>query len=679
VVLAIDCEATGLFPHKGCRAFMITACCSDFKTYLWRLNVDPLTREVIYDQDLIADFWDTVDQHDELVFHHANYDLQLLDKLGRSIDDIFKGKRIHDTMLASHAYHSPGPHGLKELAVSLLQFPIDDEAALNDATKEARLVAKKYNWYISSETNPHPSLVGTQREWYKGDFWIPQQLAETLGYPEEHHWHTVCSTYAINDPVRTLGLHLIFQELMAPDQWKSYEKAIKYIKPILKMEYEKIPLIPEAVNSAREDFKKRQTQQVIGLRRLTGIKDFNQRSPLQLRKVLFEKYEFEPKKSGPSGPSTDKTVLSMLLKECPPVTTYDQLPDKFKFLLDLKRLRKTNTTLQYIDNYDTHRDSNYYLQPLVKQARTGTGRIAVENPNTTNVGKQDMSNPFAANDTKIELDDDEDDDSFKLRNIFGPRKGIWTCCDYSQFQLLIFAVAAGNTELVDAYLAGHDLHQVTAEQIFAKSNISAAERTIAKNVNFGILFGAGPNKIDVTAGVPGIYSQALSRLPGAKSFLAASERQARTKGYVNTIGGYRLYVPRDRPYAASCYIIQGTEAEIVKDAMFDVSEYTYGTKGCNYRMIMMVHDELVFSVPKTNHTHLSKIISLMEGAGSKLGIPVKVEADIVRHNWSEKQSYEGRCEVCNGTVLGWEAKLEGEDYHYSDCMDCNPNSIGLIY
>lgn len=81
MVLAIDCEATGLFPHKGCRAFMITACCSDFKTYLWRFQVNPLTREVIYDQDLLTDFWDTVDQHEELVFHHANYDLQLLDKL----------------------------------------------------------------------------------------------------------------------------------------------------------------------------------------------------------------------------------------------------------------------------------------------------------------------------------------------------------------------------------------------------------------------------------------------------------------------------------------------------------------------------------------------------------------------------------------------------------------------
>jgi hypothetical protein len=94
---------------------------------------------------------------------------------------------------------------------------------------------------------------------------------------------------------------------------------------------------------------------------------------------------------------------------------------------------------------------------------------------------------------------------------------------------------------------------------------------------------------------------------------------------------------------------------------------------------MVCHDELVFSVPKTNHTHLNKIILLMEGAGSKLGIPVKVEADIVRHNWSEKHSYEGPCEVCNGTILGWEAKVSGEEYVYSDCMDCNPNSIGLIY
>ena len=118
------------------------------------------------------------------------------------------------------------------------------------------------------------------------------------------------------------------------------------------MEYEKVPLIPNAVDTSRKEFKRRQIQQVIGLQKLTGVRDFNQRSPKQLREVLFDKYQFEPVKGGKSGPSTDKAVLSALLKECPPVSTYEELPDRYKFLLDLKRLRKTNTTLQYIDNFD---------------------------------------------------------------------------------------------------------------------------------------------------------------------------------------------------------------------------------------------------------------------------------------------------------------------------------------
>jgi len=234
-----------------------------------------------------------------------------------------------------------------------------------------------------------------------------------------------------------------------------------------------------------------------------------------------------------------------------------------------------------------------------------------------------------------------DEESFRLRNIFGPRpKESWTCVDYTQFQLLIFAVVSESKELVDAYLQGIDLHEATAMQIFGiddPSSVTKEQRRAAKNVNFGILFGAGPAKIEQTAGIPGLYSTFLRRLPGAKRYLNKAEATARSKGYVHTLGGYRLYVPHDRPYAASCYIIQGTEAEIVRDAMVDVSDYTYTNKSCPYRMIMMVHDEIVLRSRKQSMSHLKKIMNLMTNAGLKVGVPAKVDADIAYHNWAEKE------------------------------------------
>jgi DNA polymerase-1 len=238
----------------------------------------------------------------------------------------------------------------------------------------------------------------------------------------------------------------------------------------------------------------------------------------------------------------------------------------------------------------------------------------------------------------------ETEESFRLRNIFGPRDGnIWTCIDYTQFQLLIFAVVSQSKNLVDAYLKGIDLHEATAMEIFGidnPSDISKEQRRAAKNVNFGILFGAGPAKIEQTAGIPGLYSQFVQRLPGSKKYLDSQAKLAKSKGYVHTVGGYRLYVPRDRAYAASCYVIQGTEAEIVRDAMVDVSNYTYNTPSCPYRMIMMVHDELVLRSTRTSKMHLTKIMHIMENAGSKIGVPAKVDAELVRNNWAEKEPLE---------------------------------------
>ena len=657
-MLAIDTETTGLAIHRECRAFTISAVCHEHKTYLWKFKVDPFTRKVIYHPDLIQDFKDTLSKHEELIFHHANFDLQVLQALGVSTNYIFDNHDVHDTMVMSHAYKSDNTHGLKELGVTLLSFPEDDEKTLGDITKAAQKIAAKLNWRTANKSMY--AELGSKKEIWKTDYWVPEEIAEQLKYSSNHQWRTICDKYAINDVIRTMGIYSVFQELMTAKQKIAYHKARKLIQPVLDMQYETVTVLPKELEKASTTYKSKHSLQLIKLQQIVGDREFNPASPDQLSKVLFETYKFPIKKiSDKSGnPSTDKEVITTLLRDCP---TKGKIPTKFKFLIELKRLKKTKATLQYITNYVNASVDNR-IQPFLRQTGTNTGRFSCSNPNLNNVGKDDMNNPFSAKDIKLDIEGDEEE-SFKLRNVFGPQPGtIWTCIDYKQFQLLIFAVVSKNKQLVEDYINGVDLHEATARQIFDTTDISAQQRTLAKNVNFGILFGAGPAKIDETAGMPGLYKLFCNRLPGAKRYLEEQARIASSKGYVHTIGGYRLYVPRDRAYAASCYVIQGTEAEIVKSAIVDLHQYTYSSPPCNphllrtnrtlripnllksktkcqYRMLLPVHDEIIFRSKKTNDIHLYNLMRIMEYSGERLGVPVKVDADIVTNNWASKQSY----------------------------------------
>jgi DNA polymerase I-like protein with 3'-5' exonuclease and polymerase domains len=641
-MLAIDTETTGLFIHKGCRAFMVTAVCDQNKSYLWYFPVNPKTRTVNYNKALLNDLKDTIAQHNILIFHNANFDLQVLNAMGIPYESLFENHTIEDTMVMSHAYYSKGPHGLKELGVTLLEFPEDDERALSTATQAARKIAAQLGWRIADKDNLHPSLLGQEKDLYKTDYWVPEQVAAHLNYPHAHPWRTICRDYAINDVIRTMGIYQVLLEGMTLKQRMSYFEARKLILPILRMQYEQIPVLESEIDKTLSHYQLKLTKHIRTLERMAQVHGFNPKSPIQLKNVLFQKFKFEPKifsdKTGE--PATNKDQIKKLLEDCP-VLPYPQLEPKYKFLIELNKYRKTKTTIQYAKNYHNH-TVNGYIQPFYKQTATGTNRLSCENPNATNVGKQDMSNPFAAVD-HFNFSGDEED-SFKLRNLFGPKDGNkWIAIDYSQFQLRIFATVSESHDLVESFAQGRDIHNTVACTIFRKDNISDIERTAAKAINFGLLFGAGPAKIEKLAGMPGLYNQFLTAFPNAKKFLDLQSQQAQRKGYVFTVGGYRLYVPFERSYAASCYVIQGTEAEIVRRAMVDISHYTY-SNDTYMKMMMMVHDELDFITPFILHSELNTIMDLMVKASTRLGIPASVDASIITHNWSIKHDYIGPCE-----------------------------------
>jgi DNA polymerase I-like protein with 3'-5' exonuclease and polymerase domains len=585
-------------------------------------------------------------------------------------------------MIMSHAFKSDNKHGLKDLAILYLDYPDDDEEALGKVVKSLRLKAKKYGWTIYNKDNPHESLKGTLRTGWKTDYWLPYEYAAFNNYDLDHEYYSICDKYAENDAERTYGLYLVFNEMMTANQKIAYNESRQLIEPILDMQYQGIPVKEDALKAAKDKYSKRYIKTLQELRTLADSPKFNPKSHIQLGEILFNKFGF-PKIADMS---TNKNVLSKLLADCPAKNR----PRKYRFLLTLMQLRKISTTLQYVTNYDTHaiirtplssrgytpppdnkitkahkgpkssnkvtkahtlpfrkeryHDTNRVIQPFFKQWHTGTTRLSCEAPNTTNVGK-DTDNPF----TKMPELGIEQETSFKLREVFGPTEGDqWTCIDFDQFQLRIFAVVSNSTTLLRAFENGEDAHHAVARVLFKSDNISDVQRTAAKAINFGILFGAGPAKIELIAGMPGLYNTFTSRFPNAKVYLDQQERLARTKGYVHTLNGYRLYVPRDATYAASCYVIQGTEAQIVRKAMIRTNRYIKQsqqaarsmrsiTKKCPYKLLMMVHDELVFTAPQGIHQpHLSEIMKIMEDCGNRIGVPCKVDAKITTTTWADR-------------------------------------------
>ena len=305
--LAIDSECTGLFPHKGCRAFTVSACSAvTQKVYLWHFPVNPLDRSVTYES--IDNILEVMYEHNTLVFHNANFDMQIIAEIDPRLhwSILFQDFTIHDTMVMSHAFKSSDRHGLKENAILYLRYPDDDQTALEEATKKSRLIAKKLNWCFADKNNLHESLIGTQDSHYRCDYWMPKAVAEHLQYPADHPWRHICDEYAGKDAERTIGLGIVLPEVMQsiPNTsayhtpltdtpytphitytgtlYDKYEEARQLIEPLLDMQDVGIPIKPRALQAAIKTFTDRKDTTLATLRRMSKNPNFNPASPAQL-------------------------------------------------------------------------------------------------------------------------------------------------------------------------------------------------------------------------------------------------------------------------------------------------------------------------------------------------------------------------------------------------------------
>lgn len=350
---------------------------------------------------------------------------------------------------------------------------------------------------------------------------------------------------------------------------------------------------------------------------------FNLSSTKQLQVILFEKQGIKPTKKTPGGaPSTSEEVLAELALDYP-------LP---KVILEHRGLSKLKSTYtdklpQMINPLSGRVHTSYH------QAVTATGRLSSADPNLQNIPVRN-------------------DEGRRIRQAFIADKGYRiVAADYSQIELRIMAHLSQDKGLLDAFAQGEDIHRATASEVFgvALDKVSGEQRRSAKAINFGLIYGMSAfglsRQLNIGAGEAKKYMDLyFERYPGVLRYMENTRQLAANKGYVETLEGRRLWLPdikssnairrKAAERAAINAPMQGTAADIIKRAMIAVDEWLQQQNDSAVRMIMQVHDELVFEVKSEAVEAASqKIRALMEGS-VKLDVPLLVEVG-VGDNWDE--------------------------------------------
>lgn len=431
--------------------------------------------------------------------------------------------------------------------------------------------------------------------------------------------------YAAEDAEVTLRLwRLLKPRLLEERMLTVYETLERPIVPVIaEMERRGIKVDAQRLRRLSAEF----TQRMAGLEdeayKLAG-RSFNLGSPKQLGEVLFDELGLggAGRKTKTGAYATGVEVLEEL------VAQGHALP---KVILDWRQLQKltrtyTDALVEQIDE-DTGR-----VHTSFSLAATTTGRLSSTDPNLQNI-------PIRSEEGR------------KIREAFVPEEGhLLVSADYSQIELRILADMAGIQTLKDAFANDIDIHAVTASQMFGVpvDKVGGDLRRSAKTINYGIVYGIGAFGLAQRLGIPQAkakeYIESYFRqYPGIRDYMDKAKAEAREKGFVRTLYGRRCYVPEinakipsRRAYAERAAInapIQGTAADIMKRAMVRVWR-TLKRELPEARMLLQVHDELVFEVPEKLVGDVKALVTpVMEGA-AELSVPLVVEVGAGR-TWDE--------------------------------------------
>ncbi|MDD7465918.1 MAG: DNA polymerase I [Actinomycetaceae bacterium] len=402
---------------------------------------------------------------------------------------------------------------------------------------------------------------------------------------------------------------------------------------LFEMENRGIAVDQQALERLRTDFEARVSEAVRRAHEAIGDDSVNLASPKQLQKVLFEDLGLPPTKKIKSGYTTNAEALSQLLLAISSREDAQALAGQ-QFLIALLEHRDAIKLLQSVEGLEKSIHSDGRIRTTYQQAVAATGRLSSTDPNLQNIHART-------------------DEGLQIRGVFVPGEGFdyLMTADYSQIEMRLMAHLSGDTELIEAFRAGADLHRYVAARVFSvpEEEVSSAQRSRIKAMSYGLVYGLSAYGLSSQLHISVPEAQALmdgyfSRFGHVKTYLDGLVDQARRDGYTQTILGRRRYLPeltntnrQVREAAERMALnapIQGSAADVIKIAMVHV-ERALAQAGVRSRVLLQVHDELVLEVLASELEQVREIVEReMGGAWPELSVPLTVGVGIGR-SWRD--------------------------------------------
>jgi DNA polymerase I len=518
-------------------------------------------------RDVLAAFAPLFATDKRKVAQNAKYDLAILAGYGIEV----RGP-LFDTMIAHHLVRAEGKHNMDALARELLGY---EPVALES------LIGKKGKGQKAIRDIPVPDLADYSAE----DADVTLQLGRVL------------------DPL--LDQHTVRG---------SFESIEMPLVPVLMaMEREGVRIDVRFLGEYSRQLADELDTREQNIYKIAG-EEFNINSPRQLGEILFDRLKLrdKPKRTATGQYSTDEETLEELAADHP-------LPAEIVAFRQLSKLKNTYVdTLPSLVNARTGRVHTSY-----NQAVAITGRLSSNNPNLQNI-------PIRTEQGR------------EVRKAFVPRDDdhVLLSADYSQIELRLMAHFSEDANLIGAFERGEDIHAATAARIFgvSLSEVTSDMRRTAKTANFGIIYGITAFGLAQRLAIPrgeakSIIDTYFEQYPGVKRYMESCVESARKSGFVTTLGGRRHYLPRIndrnptvRGFAERNAInspLQGSAADLIKLAMIrlhrELREHKFAAQ-----MILQVHDELVFDVPKTEVDRLRPVVETAMREAMSLRVPIEV-------------------------------------------------------
>jgi DNA polymerase-1 len=418
------------------------------------------------------------------------------------------------------------------------------------------------------------------------------------------------------------------ENLAEADLLRLYQEIEMPLIPVLAgMELRGVAVDREHLQALSAEMEKELEELTAKIYQLAG-ESFNINSPKQLGEILFDKLSLPVIKKTKTGPSTSAEVLEELAAE----------HEIAVYLLEYRQLAKLKST--YVDALPAllHPRTGR-IHTTFQQTVTATGRLSSTEPNLQNIP---VRTPLGR----------------RIRQAFIPGEPDWRLltADYSQIELRVLAHMSKDEGLIDAFREGEDIHARAAAEVFGvpMDQVDSQLRDRAKAINFGIIYGISSFGLAKGTGLSRAEAQDyidryFARYPGVKRYIDETIKEGREKGYVATLFGRRRYLPElhsknwtQRQFAERMAMnapIQGTAADIMKIAMIGIYR-EMNERGLQARMLLQVHDELVFEVPPGEVDELAGLVREVMEDSLHLAVPLVVDIQ-VGENWRDTAPYRG--------------------------------------